>query len=180
MKLETLLTERLELRKITPETYHELFSGHDDAVISGVLGLRDAAALEKERAKYAGGIATWNRSFVLFLMLDRGTGTVLGACGFHTWYTEHARAEIGYAMNGEEHQRKGYMREALAAVVDYGFGQMALNRIEAFIAPWNEASIRLVTRLGFQREGLLRGHYCKDGAMEDSAVYGLLRAEFGA
>ena len=111
-------------------------------------------------------------------MLEKTNGNIIGSCGFHTWYVLHYRAEIGYAISEEENKRKGYMKEAIKAVINYGFEHMKLNRIEAFIGPANEASIKLVTGLGFTREGLLRGHYCKNGGIQDSAVYGLLREEY--
>jgi ribosomal-protein-alanine N-acetyltransferase len=70
------------------------------------------------------------------------------------------------------------MKEAVAPVIRYGFEQMQLNRIEAFIGSANEASQRLVKALGFREEGLLRKHYIKDGIAEDSLVFGLLRSEY--
>lgn len=56
--------------------------------------------------------------------------------------------------------------------------QMQLNRVEAMIGPGNTASIRLVKKFGFVEEGRLRGHYCKKGTIEDSLVFGLLKAEY--
>ena len=47
------------------------------------------------------------------------------------------------------------MTEALAAVIDFGFKEMELNRIEAVIMPENTASINLLEKLGFRKEGLL-------------------------
>ena len=55
---------------------------------------------------------------------------------------------------------------------------MGLNRIEAFVSPANEPSLRLLRGFGFAEEGRLRGHYCKNGMIEDSLCFGLLRNEW--
>lgn len=177
---ETLDTERLILRKLTPAIYRQIFDTLPDAEIMNILGLADAEALEKEKQKYRNGLSTHNRSFVNFQILDKGSQQLLGACGFHTWYTEHARAEIGYALNNEETKAKGIMSEAMKAVLHYGFEHMQLNRVEAFIGPGNIPSLKLAAKFGFKEEGRLRGHYCKKGMMEDSLVFGLLREEYNA
>lgn len=54
---------------------------------------------------------------------------------------------------------------------------MKLHRIEAFIGPHNLPSQKLVQKMGFKKEGLLREHYCKKGVVEDSIVFSLLRRE---
>lgn len=177
---ESIETERLILRKLTPAIYRQIFDTLPDTEIMTVLGLADAEALEKEKQKYRNGLSTHNRSFVNFQILDKASRQLLGACGFHTWYTEHARAEIGYALNSEETKAKGIMSEAMKAVLHYGFEHMRLNRIEAFIGPGNIPSLKLVAKSGFKREGHLRGHYCKKGIIEDSLVFGLLREEYEA
>ena len=180
MTFETINTEHLILRKLTPELYRQLFTTCTDAESIRFLGLADAEALHKEKEKYAQGLSTYNRSFVNFQILDKTGETLLGACGFHTWYTEHARAEIGYAMNSEEQKGKGIMSEAMKAVLHYGFTNMQLNRVEAMIGPTNIPSLKLVAKFGFTEEGRLRGHYCKRGMIEDSVVFGLLKAEYEA
>ena len=99
-------------------------------------------------------------------------------CGFHTWAMEHYRAELGYSIHIETEKKKGYMKEALKPIIEYGFNKMNLHRIEAFVGPDNTASISLVKRLGFTQEGHLREHYLKDGVFEDSIVFSLLEKEF--
>jgi RimJ/RimL family protein N-acetyltransferase len=72
----------------------------------------------------------------------------------------------------------GYMAEALTALLDHGFGQMQLNRVEADVDPRNLASARSLERLGFVKEGLLRERWIVDGEVCDSALYGLLLADW--
>lgn len=65
--------------------------------------------------------------------------------------------------------------EALAAILAYGFSELGLHRVEAQTVADNEESVRLLDRLGFQREGTRRGHsFEEDGLFHDEAIYGLL------
>lgn len=177
MQFEELTTPRLRLRKLTPEVYAHIYASMDDAQLMEFLGL-DAEALQKEKNKFAGGLKTHRTSILGFQVIDKETGIVMGMCGFHNWYAVHNRAEVGYHLSSDDYKQKGYMTEALGAVLHYGFNQMELNRIEALIAPENIASRRLLERYGFTREGLLRQHYYIDGIHEDSAIYGLLKEEY--
>ncbi|HSD13492.1 MAG TPA: GNAT family protein [Flavobacterium sp.] len=178
MNFELLETPNLILRKITPETYEFVFHHYNDNDLKTFFGFSKNEELDKEKEKLKKGLTTYNRSFVNFQILDKETGDIIGACGFHTWSFEHHRAEIGYALNSDEHMGKGIMTETLKAVIDYGFKTMNLNRIEALIGPKNEASLRLVEKFNFTREGLLRQHYFKNNVMEDSVIYSLLRVEY--
>ena len=87
------------------------------------------------------------------------------------------RAEFGYLLDSA-HWGRGYAQEAARLVLAYAFDALELARIEADIDPRNEASCRLVERLGFRREGLLRERWHVAGEITDTAFYGLLAREF--
>lgn len=175
MVFEELKTERLILRKLTPEVYRFVHKNYSDSELSQFFGLTTTEELEKEKTKYKNGTTTYNKSFVIFHLLDATTGTFLGGCGFHTWYIEHARAEIGYQLLHDSEKGKGLMSEALGAIIDYGFNTMNLNRIEAFVGPDNTPSLKLMEKFGFKKEGVLKSHYFKNNKMENSVVFGLLK-----
>ena len=69
---------------------------------------------------------------------------------------------------------RGMASLAVALVCDHAFGSVGLHRVQADIRPENGPSQRLVERLGFQREGLLRRYLDIDGAWRDHIAYGLL------
>ncbi|WP_109621452.1 GNAT family N-acetyltransferase [Sediminitomix flava] len=177
MEFEQLETERLYLRKLTDELYEQILKNSSDEEIMRELNL-DAGEVSKEKTKAIKGFSTFNKSLLIFQLLEKSTHKIIGWCGFHTWYLDHDRAEIGYTLKDEQAKRKGYMSEAISAVVKYGFEEMKLKRIEAFIEPNNIPSIKLVQGLGFQKEGHLRNHYQKNGKLEDSVIYGLLLEEY--
>jgi Acetyltransferase (GNAT) domain len=70
------------------------------------------------------------------------------------------------------------MHEALQAILEFGFGELDLNRIEADIDPRNGASARTLERLGFTKEGYLRERWIVGDEVSDTALYGLLRREW--
>jgi ribosomal-protein-alanine N-acetyltransferase len=111
-------------------------------------------------------------------MIDKATSKPVGKCGFHSWYPDHRRAEIGYGFTDENYKGKGLMTEALKEMIKYGFEKMELNRVEAFVGPNNPASLKLIRSLGFTEEGQLREHYYKHPRLEDSICFSLLKKEY--
>src|ERR1039457_2072884 len=79
-----------------------------------------------------------------------------------------------------DYWRRGLMSEAVAAVLRFGFEQMALHRVEATVLTGNTASAALLGRAGFEREGVLRGRCLKREAFGDVWMFGLPRADWAA
>lgn len=178
MELETLETERLFLKKLTPEILTDLFANYPEATIKKLLGLATDEEFNKEKEKAKGGYVTYDRTIVAFLLVLKETDETIGRGGFHNWYKDHRRAELGYALFKEENKRKGYMGEAVDAILAYGFNNMDLNRAEALIGPQNIASQSIVKKYGFIQEGHLRQHFVRDEVPEDSLVFSLLKEEY--
>jgi ribosomal-protein-alanine N-acetyltransferase len=83
-------------------------------------------------------------------------------------------AVLGYWM-GAPYAGKGLMSAAVRAVVGFAFDTLHLNRLEAACLPRNAASIRLLEKVGFSREGYARKYLCIDGRWQDHVLYGLVR-----
>jgi [ribosomal protein S5]-alanine N-acetyltransferase len=178
LKLHIIETERMHLRRVTAELNHHVFTHYTDAQIKAFFDIETDEALELGKRRFYEGMTMFNKSFLYFMLAEKGSGKVIGHCGYHTWYTAHHRAEIGYVLDREDMKGRGYMKEAMRPIIQYGFETMKLNRIEAFISPENTASLALVKGLGFKAEGHLREHYCNNGQVEDSLVFGLLKKDF--
>jgi len=166
----------LILRALTPEVYSFVFTNYNEEQLMEFFGLTTPEEFAKEKNRYENGMTTVNKTFILFHILENDK--TVGWCGFHTWYTDHARAEIGYVLSNEASKGKGIMSSALKAVIDYGFNTMNLHRIEAFVAPNNTPSLKLMEKYNFVKEGHLREHYFKNNTMEDSLVFSLLKSEY--
>jgi len=177
MNLTTIETPRLLLSGISPEQMAYIFENHPKAEIKRILGHRSERDYEKEASKHKNGYASYNRSFKLFLLTDKASGTIIGRCGIHNWNAEHRRAEVGYVMEDEQFKRQGLMTEALGTILEYGFSHLNLNRIEALVGAGNVPSLRLMEKFGFVREGILRQHYFASDTFEDSIIFSKLCQE---
>lgn len=82
-------------------------------------------------------------------------------------------AVLGYWM-GLPFAGKGYMSAAVRAIIGFTFETLQLHRLEASCLPYNDASIRLLERVGFHREGYARRYLCIDGRWQDHLLYALL------
>jgi ribosomal-protein-alanine N-acetyltransferase len=105
-------------------------------------------------------IKAWENGFVnkrciRWGIARRGESEIIGSCGYYGFHTWHMRASIGYEL-ARSSWRQGIMTEALTAIIDLGFREMSLNRIDAVVMPENSASIKLLEKLGFRNEGLLK------------------------
>ena len=177
MKFEEINTGRLILRKLTQECFDYIHSEMTQAEQLEILGLQSNEELLKEIEKYKKGLSTHNKKFLYHQLIDKKTNAIIGWCGFHTWYTDHNRAEIGYGLFDDNYKGQGIMSEVIALIVNYGFRNMGLERIEAFVDPKNTPSIKLLRRMNFKKEGILKHHYFHNSKMEDSIVFGLLKSE---
>lgn len=114
----------------------------------------------------------------LILGVERKTDKLLiGTCSLFEINEQCRRAEIGYVLRSDL-WGQGYMNEALYTLVNCGFSDLNLNRIEADIDPRNHASAKSLQRLGFTKEGYLRERWIVEGEISDTEFYGLLQSEW--
>ncbi|MEP3474990.1 MAG: GNAT family protein [Hyphomicrobiales bacterium] len=85
---------------------------------------------------------------------------------------------IGYWI-GQPFQKNGYMTEAVKALGVYAFKELGLHRIDAASLPENLASIRVLEKCGFQKEGLAREYLCINGQWQDHLLFGWLINDLG-
>ena len=102
---------------------------------------------------------------------------LVGKLNLFDFDAANRRAEIGYALDPRLWGR-GLMTEALEPVIGWAFGELALHRLEADVDPDNAASLALLARFGFRREGLARERWCVNGEWRDSVLLGLLAADY--
>jgi len=174
-QVQIIETQRLLLRLYTAEAVQKESDRDDVVSATQMFGIKS----EEDFKRFMANVYSSNdyRSSMLFVIHDKATDAVIGSCNYHIWMKKHARAEIGYAIE-EQFRNQGIAKEAMKQVLQYGFDQMKLNRVEAFIGPQNIPSTRLVSHFGFTREGLLREHYYKNDHFEDSVCFSLLKDEY--
>ncbi|CAG5085667.1 GNAT family N-acetyltransferase [Parvicella tangerina] len=174
MEFQFIYTDRLKLRLVDQQVMDKVFAAYSHEELISFFG---EVIAEKEIERYHGGTSMYNRTFLYFQMILKDSNELIGWCGFHTWYTNHSRAEIGYMIFDEKNMDHGYMSEAMSAVIEYGFHEMELHRIEAMIGKYNRPSLRLMNKFHFEEEGCLREHYFTGGVYEDSLVFGLIKPQ---
>ena len=110
-------------------------------------------------------------------MIDKDTNRLIGTAGLNQLNKGSRRAEIGYELH-PSYWRKGYTSEAVKAIIDYSFSTLGLFRIGAVTYPDNKASILLLRKFGFKKEGMLRAYLHQHGRSYDALVFSLLQPEW--
>jgi [ribosomal protein S5]-alanine N-acetyltransferase len=169
-------TERLLLREILPEDGPAIFRIFSDPEVTRYYDLYPYSDLEQAQEL----IEFFDESFELerairWGIVHKEDDELIGSCGY-VWLRQY-RGEIGYEM-ASPYWRQGYMSEALNAILEFGYEDLELNRIEALVMRDNVASAGLLRSLGFQEEGLLRQHDFFKGHFHDMRMFSLLREEF--
>ena len=102
-------------------------------------------------------------------------GTLIGGIGLEPLKDMHAgTAELGYWL-GEPYWGKGLATRAVRLMTDHAFGELLFVRLQAIVIEKNNASMRVLEKAGFAREGVMRKHIRKNGVMLDAHLYALLR-----
>jgi len=174
-----LETDRLILREMTLDDVEFYFRHfNNDKIVKGCCfpGPKSLEAAKEELELYCIKLFQENRG-IRWGIVRKGANELTGTCGFYNWSKPASRAEIGYDLEPKD-WREGVMTEALRAVLKYGFEVMGLNRIQAIIDSENTRSVKLVRRLGFKKEGVLRQRSYFNGQFRDDVCFSLLREEW--
>ncbi len=173
IETDRLLMRELELKDIG--ALYKIFSSEHVMEYYGMFPLEEYHQVERLVLTFKNGFDE-KRSIRWGITLKE-TGELIGTCGFHNMQLRNSRAEIGYEI-AEEEWNKGYVTEAIKAMIEFGFGVMALNRIEALVYPDNIASNRALEKIGFKEEGLLREYAFFREQFQDLLMHSILKNEF--
>jgi ribosomal-protein-alanine N-acetyltransferase len=175
----TLVTQRLHLREACAQDAPALFSTHQDAQRMRWFGSDLLTNITEAEALIARFQA--NRLLpvpaVRWMLERKAQPGWIGSCGLFGWNKPWRRCVLGYEI-AQVAEKQGYMKEALTAVISFGFEHMALNRIEAVIHPDNAGSIGLVRHLGFIEEARMREVAFWGEAHHDMLAFALLKRDW--
>lgn len=129
------------------------------------------AFIQKSLEKFAKG-----NGFDLGIWLNN---QLVGTIGFHYIDDFNKKTSIGYYLS-EHAQKKGIMTACVKALLKYAFEELNLHRVEIRVATGNKKSQAIPERLGFTKEGVIRGVEKLNGEFVDHVVYGILKDEFKA
>lgn len=118
-------------------------------------------------------VGLYDRDLMWWAIEHRAEGKLIGRVELSEWNRRDARAELSYALD-REYWGQGLMTEAVACAADYGWRHLGLHRLAATVVPSNVASVRILERLGMEREGRLRDYRRLWGEWVDIDVYAAL------
>lgn len=176
-KFPLLHTDRLDLIEIKQHHLGDLYKLYSDEKVTRFYNLLPLKS-EQEGQK----VIDWYQTrFIDQLGIRwgialKGKPNIIGTIGFNNFAKRH-RANIGYDLQAE-YWNCGYITEALRAVIDFGFKQLEINRIEAEVMQGNVISERVLDKLNFRNEGVLRQWMFWNEKHYDMTMFSLLKTEW--
>lgn len=173
-----LETDRLLLVKISDAYQHDLFEIYSDPEVAKydyfmpfTKKEQVGKLIEKINKEIKSEVEiTWG-------IVLKENGKMIGTCCFGNFNNKARRTEIGYTI-GKNSWGQGYATEATSEIIRYGFREMNLNRIEATITPDNSASVRVLEKLGFKTEGIVRQRDYIKNQLVDGVIMSQLKEEY--
>ena len=175
-KFPYLQTKRLELVDINQShltDYYKIFKDERIAKYYNIIPFKNEEEAQKyidwfqSRYKDKSGIR-WG------IKLKDNTG-IIGTAGFNNYHRNH-RANLGYDLH-VDFWNHGYITEALSEILNFGFEMLGINRIEAEVMQGNASSERVLEKLGFTNEGVLRDWMYWNEKHYDMTMFALLRKD---
>lgn len=170
--------ERIVLRKLRDtdkQALFDLYSDEESAKLDDWVPfttVEEAAALIDQSEKNF-----TDKNELRFGIEDLSRKSLVGSCGIFGFDDRNRKCMIYFQVHHNE-RNKGYATDAIRLLIDYIFKDLGANRIEAYVTPGNDASVRVLEKNGFQNEGILREmEYYKD-KFWDGIVMGLIRRDF--
>lgn len=175
MNLPIIETSRLVLRQLTNDDTKAVYSYLSDPEV-----IRDLEGFTESLEEAEGYINWCNKTLqdgtdIRWGIEEKATGKLIGDCGFGKINEVRIPTELGYILS-KDSWGKGYMSEVLEAILRYGFDELSLHRVQAWVCPHNVASLRLLKKNGFQKEGHLREYVYQwhSGKYLDVDMYALI------
>lgn len=177
-RLPQIETPRLLLRRMTLRDARDIFAySQDPEVARHVLWTAHKSVWDSKayirwviQQYRMGQPSSW-------CIVERETGTVIGTIGFMSYQPDNATVEVGYSL-ARNRWNRGYMTEALAAVLRECFTVLHLNRVEAQHFSANPSSGRVMEKCGMTHEGRMRERICNKGRFMDVEMWAILRSDW--
>jgi [ribosomal protein S5]-alanine N-acetyltransferase len=180
MNCPTLQTERLTLREFAASDDEFLFRHFADPDVCRYLyDAEPFTCVEEARRLIEFFAPTENKDRNRWGVCLQESGELIGTCGFMFWDRANRIAELGYDL-AHAHWGHGYMPEAVRAALGFAFDELELNRVHAYTSVDNAQSVRLLEKLGFAKEGVVREKHLFRGRYYDHYCFSLLAREWAA
>lgn len=179
MKAFNITTARLKIRNLQSADINHFYKYRSNAEVmkyqgSGVMNLAQATTfINDQKDKLFGKPGEW----VQYAIVEKNSNQLIGDCAIKLDEYEPRIAEVGMTIS-PDFQQKGYATEAFKGILPFLFIEKNVHRICELVAVENVASIQLLHRLGFKKEGYFRESYFENGQWESEFQYALLKWEW--
>jgi [ribosomal protein S5]-alanine N-acetyltransferase len=177
----TLETARLILRRFTPQDAGDMYRNWaSDPEVTRYLRWKPHQSVEESREFLKPVLSSYERpNYYLWAIELKELHQVIGSINLDIESENDERGEFGYCL-GRRFWRRGIMTEALQSLLQFGFRQLGLNRIEAGHSVRNPGSGRVMKKAGMLYEGCARQFYKSQSGFEDCDMYYLLKEDYFA
>jgi ribosomal-protein-alanine N-acetyltransferase len=173
-----LESERLFLRKLSLEDAPDVQLTRSDEKVMIYMDSERHKTLEYSENFISENLKMYEQKRGMFwALIEKSSQKLIGDFAFWKIDAKNSRAEIGYTLK-PEFWGKGFMKEAMIEILNFGFDHLKLHSIEANINPENNNSRGILKKLGFQKEAYFRENYFFNGDYLDSEIYSLLKTDF--
>ena len=173
-----LISTNLVLRKLTDEDANDLYSIYSNEESAKFDDWNPMENLNEAKELIDKSITNFNnKSELRYGIVDLLRGKFVGSCGAFAFDEWNKKCMIFYQIHHDE-RNKGYATTAIEILIKYIFNELAANRIEAYITPGNDASVRVLEKNGFIKEGILREMEFYKDRFWDGIVMAILRKNY--
>ncbi len=177
-KIPTLTTARLTLRQMKPSDYLDMYDYARQPRVTTYLlwEPHKSADVTHDYLRYIQGRYRVG-DFYDWAVVDNQTKKMIGTCGFTTLDFHNNCAEIGYVLH-PDYWGKGIAAEAVRRVMEFGFMELNVHRMEARYIDGNDASRRVMEKCGMKFEGIRRSSLYVKGTYQDIGCCAILSDEY--
>lgn len=118
-----------------------------------------------------------NMDYYRWAIIEKDSGLCIGQIAFFLIDLKNHFGEIEYCI-GSKFQKRGYGTEAIKGILDFGFNQINLHKVQVCHKENNLASKALIKKCNFTYEGTLRDYFCIDYEYIDRLYYSMLKKEY--
>lgn len=168
--------KRISLALVEREHLKKRVDFLNDPEVQKTLNFDFPTSLAKTEAWFSKNVLAPNR--VDFAFLANDTSEVIGFGGFINIQQKTRKAELYIFIGDKSYWGKGFGRDGYKLLVNYGFGELGLDRIYLYQLAENTRAIKATETLGWHTEGLLRKDIWSHGELKDQYILSILRQEW--
>lgn len=178
MEFPELHTDRLQLTRIKKEhtnAFFDIMSRDEVTHYYGMESLENKKQATEIIESFQKGFES--QQSIRWGVIEKESHSFIGTVGLNRLHLLGKKAEIGYEIH-PDYWRKGYASEAVKKILDYSFEELDLYRIGAITFLENDSSKELLRKLGFEKEGILRGYLYQRKQSHDAVVYSIIKPDW--